>query len=881
MRISSRNTFSLRVSIAAVHYALLAMAIVPAVHAAEPVDPAVADLVQRKNTVELGVGKLSDRSYKAAEYSGIGDRGPFVIGNFDIRGGGAYGSDDASRFRITGTNLGTEERGLYGEYSREGRTKIYFGYDELMRYRSDSYETPLLGAGTNMLTLPGNWIMPLVPRVSGSAANARGLSPAVTGSSALVSGVLTAPTVPQAATAAAMRLADLPSFRNVDLHTKRTKYDVGMVYEIDRQWEVSASFRHEDKKGLKPMGTVTRASGGDISTIIPDLIDQQTEQINAGVRYRSGKVSVQGSYYGSLFSNSVSGMTWSNWALPASSQTISGPPPNQFHQFNLTGTYAFTPTTRMVASGSYARNTQDQTYLSTSYTPLVPVRSLNALVETKTMNLKVTSRPLKELNLGAAYKFDERENQTPVHTYGFYDAGEPTSGTSVFSGYYPGMTLNSSLNLNANRPYSKRTNQFDLDADYQFTPGQSLKAAYEGQNINRYCAGSWIDCADAKRTTENTFKLEWRASGWDTLSARVGVTHASRKVDYNEDAWLALVPAANLSPTGAPGGSTAYGTMLAKGYTGYGPVSGLNPLPTAGSAAAFFFANNNALSNTLYANANRISELPGMRRYNMADRLRDKVRGSVEWQANDQLTLQGGVDVNRDNYANSVYGLKKAEGVAVNLDASFAVNESATLTGFYVHEEQRSQSAGNTYTANSTATSVNGFTAISGGCYSTIALRNASNKVDTCLNWGANMIDKVDTFGLAATQKGLIGGKLDLAGSVAVSLGRTTNSVSGGNYVNNPLAVTGAPSGTVAAFYVPATALPVVTTNTTDLKLAAKYSLSKASAVRLGYRYQHMTSSDWSYAGLQAGGLSGVLPTNEKAPNYSVHTVVLSYLYTF
>jgi hypothetical protein len=574
-------------------------------------------------------------------------------------------------------------------------------------------------------------------------------------------------------------------------------------------------------------------------------------------------------------------MTWSNWGLPASSQTISSPPPNQFHQFNLTGTYAFTPTTRVVASGSYARNTQDQSFLSTNYTPIVPVTSANALVVTKTMNLKVTSRPLKELNLGAAYKFDERENQTRVHTYGFYDAGEPVSGTSVFSGYYPGQTLYSSLNLNANRPYSKRTNQFDLDADYQFTPGQSLKAAYEGQNINRYCAGSWIDCADAKRTTENTFKLEWRASGWDTLSARVGVTHGSRKVDYNEDAWLALVPAANLSPTGAPGGSTAYGTMLAQGYTGYGPASGLNPLPTAGSAAAFFFPNNNELSKALYGNANRISELPGMRRYNMADRLRDKVRGSVEWQANDQLTLQGGVDVNRDDYSNSVYGLKKAEGLAVNLDASLAVSESATLTGFYVHEEQRSHSAGNTYTTNSTATSVNGFTAISGGCYSTIALRNASNKVDPCLNWGANMRDKIDTFGLAASQKGLIGGKLDLAGSVAVSLGRTTNSVSGGNYANNPLAVAGAPVGTIAAYYVPATSLPMVTTNTTDLKLAAKYSLSKASAVRLGYRYQHMSSSDWAYEGLQAGGLTGVLPSNEKSPNYSVHTVVLSYLYTF
>jgi hypothetical protein len=42
-----------------------------------------------------------------------------------------------------------------------------------------------------------------------------------------------------------------------------------------------------------------------------------------------------------------------------------------------------------------------------------------------------------------------------------------------------------------------------------------------------------------------------------------------------------------------------------------------------------------------------------------------------------------------------------------------------------------------------------------------------------------------------------------------------------------------------------------------------------------------MSSSDWSYDGLQFGGLSGVLPTNELAPKYSVHTFVVSYIYTF
>jgi hypothetical protein len=366
------------------------------------------------------------------------------------------------------------------------------------------------------------------------------------------------------------------------------------------------------------------------------------------------------------------------------------------------------------------------------------------------------------------------------------------------------------------------------------------------------------------------------------------MAHSARTVDYNEDAWLALVPAAALSPTGAPGGSTVYGTMLQNGWTGYGPISGLNPLPVAGSAAAFFFANNNAASNALYGNQNRISELPGMRRFNMADRTRDKVRASLEWQASDQFSLQGGIDFNRDNYANSVYGLQKSEGQAFNLDANVALSESAKVTGFYTHEDLRSKSAGNSYTANNTATNVSGATVISGGCFATIALRNASNKIDPCLNWGADMRDKVDTLGAAFSKKGLIGGKLDLNGSLAYSRARSTNEVSGGSYVNNPLlvAVPAAPApnpnvGAIAAYYVAATALPVVTTNTIDLNLSGKYVLTKDSAVRVGYRYQHMTSSDWAYDGMQYGGLAGVLPSNELSPTYTVHTITLTYLYTF
>jgi MtrB/PioB family decaheme-associated outer membrane protein len=889
MKIPHCTHLVVRTSVVAVQAALLALSATSAVRAAEALDPEVAELVQPKSSIEAGVGALSNGSFKANEYTGLSHKGAYPIVNFDVRSAGAYGSDDASMLRLRGSRLGTDAQSLGVDYSLQGKVRLQLGYDELQRNRSDSYRTPLLGAGTPVLTLPGNWSLPLVPALSATAPNARGLSPDVTASDVLVSGVLRTPSGAQSAIAAAVQGADLPAFQSVDLTTKRTRYELGVSATVDRNWQLGASFRHEDKVGLKPMGTVSRATGGDISTIIPDLVDQSTEQVNLDAQYRSGRLTLQGSYLASLFMNHVPSMTWSSWALPGNAQTMSTAPSNEFHQVGLTASFAFTPTTRLVANGSYARNTQNDTFLTAGYTPLVPVSTLNGLVVTKALNLKLNSRPTKDLALTAAYKLDDRDNRTPVNTYGFYDAGEPANATaSVFQAYFPGVVLGSNTNLNANRPYSRKLNQLNLDADYQVVPGQAIKGGVDVQNIDRYCDGSWIACADAATTRENTLRFEWRGHAGDDVSARVAVAHASRKVDYNEDAWLALVPAAALSPTGAPAGSSLYSTMLALGLTGYGPISGLNPLPVAGTPAAFFFANNNAAANALYGNQNRISELPGMRRYNMADRDRNKLRLSLDWQATETFAVQAGLDANADDYTHSVYGLQKAKSYALNLDGTLTVGEHGSLNAFVSHEDQRSRSAGNTYTANSATANVSGATAISGGCFATIALRNASNKVDPCLNWTADMRDKVDTLGVAFVQKELLGGKLDLNAALSFSRARSSNDVAGGNYVNNPLLVTppAAPApnpnvGAIAAYYIAATPLPLVTTRTIELRLGGKYDLTKASALRVGYAYQHMTSSDWAYAGLQPGGLASVLPTYEQAPSYTVHSIALSYVYSF
>jgi hypothetical protein len=342
-------------------------------------------------------------------------------------------------------------------------------------------------------------------------------------------------------------------------------------------------------------------------------------------------------------------------------------------------------------------------------------------------------------------------------------------------------------------------------------------------------------------------------------------------VNYNENAFLALVPMANQKPTGAT--MSAYDYMLANNLTGFGPWAGF--AATAGDAN-IFFGSNNRLAQASYGSRNNINELLGLRRFNMSDRDRNKLRSSVDWQASDKLSLQAGVDYDYDNY-DAKFGLQDSRTWAVNLDGTYAVSEDFSTSVFFNHEDLRTSMDSDAYGTNSNAGSAVD-AALHGGCYDTILHKNRNAKVDECLKWSTNMHDRVDTLGFSFIRKNLLASKLDLGGDLVFSRARTMVDVSGGSYVTGVSPATAA-NGPV--YYIGASNFPTVKTDTVELKLNGKYSLSKTSAVNLGYSFQHMRATDYAYEGMQTGSITNVLPTSEKAPSYNVHTVGATYIYKF
>lgn len=908
------NRFSVRISVLAVHGALVSMVMLPAAAYAAEGDAVVADLTTPTNTIEVGATYTSpsnsdnrsnvvrnrngnDTSYKYGEYNGRQEKGFTGDLNFDVRGGGYGDSENATRYRVTGTDVGLETRNLSAEYGKQGSFRIDAGYDELRRNRSDTFMTPYGSGGATggayNFMLPSSWVKPIVPQ-NGGGQNFRGLDPVTGPADAVVLGVPTPASAGNLATLATNRAADLGAYQNVDLYTKRVRTDGGLSFNINALWDIKAGFKHEQKTGFKPLSVVS-SQNTEFGATLADPIDQTTDQYNLSLNFKGDKGFLSAEYYGSLFKNDIQSVTWNDVGKLANTTTYASAPSNQFHQLGVTGGYYFTPTTKLVMNGSYARNTQNEAYVAAGQNaqfPLgLPTSSLNALVVSKTFGLKLTAKPVKDLGLTANYKFDDRDNRTPVNTYFFQDANEATNYSTTPNAFIAGQGAN--LNMYANRPYSKKVNQLNLDADYVVVKGQAVKLGYDWQKIDRTCDGSWYNCADAPTTKENTLRAEWRGKLVADLTGKVGYAYSKRTVNYDENAFLALVPYANAIPTlGVGTGATmsAYQWMLANGLTGFGAVAGY------GAAAAgnnsIFGGSNNAVPQALYGSRNVISELIGMRRFNMADRNRDKWRTSLNWQATEKFSVQGGFDYDNDDYKNSVYGLKSSRGSTLNLDGTYAASETFSATVFYTYEDKRSKSAGDAFGSNNNGTgnnsqarvnSVNtGATAVSGGCYATVALKNQNAKTDPCLQWSTDMRDKVGTLGLTLTQKALMSGKLDLKGDLVFSRAQTDVGVTGGSYVQNPaLIAAGGQEALVAFYYVPASALPTVTTNVIELKLSGKYQIDKVSAMRVGYTYARLKAVDWAYDGMQFGTGTNYLPTNEQAPKYTAQAIGVSYLKSF
>ena len=246
------------------------------------------------------------------------------------------------------------------------------------------------------------------------------------------------------------------------------------------------------------------------------------------------------------------------------------------------------------------------------------------------------------------------------------------------------------------------------------------------------------------------------------------------------------------------------------------------------------------LPTTTYPTGTNAVDFPGFRPYFEASRNLQTAKANLNWQLNEDLGFNAGAKWLYAAYPNSLYGVKNSTGIALNLDTIYNYAENGILTAYVVQQNgQRNMTNASSYTA----------------------------------SWNNTLNENDVTAGLGIKHTGLMAGKLTLTGDVTYSLGQTQY-----NTTLNPSNTTACLAATSGTCGDPG----VIRNAMTSLKFGTSYEIDKHSKFGLRYIYQHLTSNDYYYNGLQMGTTpTTVMPTNQTSGSYNVNVIAASYTYSF
>jgi len=428
-------------------------------------------------SIDAGATNVSDDAARFGNYTGYDEKGAY--GNLD--GHGRYNSG-GYRLDYMMEDLGLDSRAFGLSVDSAGLFGVNFGYREIPFRRFDTTSTIFTQPSSDTLALPSGWV------------------PAGTtdGMTALGS-----------------------SLQKRLIGSDRQIIDFGGYYDPRNAFRFYADFRRQTKDGVD----ITSAGSYAQAAHLPRFIDYETDQVDAGVQYRSDDVSLTVAWYGSFFKNNNPGLTWETpfAATPEMSVLrIAQQPDNEYQQVSLSGKYLVdrwdTTISFLAATG---QGKQTEALLPYTINPnlggALPRPSLDGKVDTLNYALTLTSRPMDKLRVKFAYRYDERNNKTPVTDWSrvivdLIDSGEPQP----------------------NPAYSYDRGHTTTSVEYAFRDNLRVAAGYEYRKMNR----DYHEVAE-QTTNEGWGQLRWQPTAWLDLRARGGA--ATRGVDrYDTDVAVSL-----------------------------------------------------------------------------------------------------------------------------------------------------------------------------------------------------------------------------------------------------------------------------------------------------------------------------------------------------
>lgn len=256
------------------------------------------------------------------------------------------------------------------------------------------------------------------------------------------------------------------------------------------------------------------------------------------------------------------------------------------------------------------------------------------------------------------------------------------------------------------------------------------------------------------------------------------------------------------------------------------------PAPTVETSFKLSHADRDASTYRPVAHITDFNEIqnPLMRIHNLTDRTRDKVSGTVSWMMTPAVTLAVDVDFYRDDYDDTQWGLQKANGRMVSVDASFFIREGLTASAFFTNDRMESDQAGRTFWS--------------------------GNPAD---QWMVDDRYNTDTFGVGLNWTPLPN-RLDLSADFTYSEFRGDIDYADG---------TG-----------PRPSYPRLKTDITALNLRGDYHIDARQSVVVRWRYEHYDEEDWARDGV-VNSLATVLDLGREPFDDEAVMASVAYRYRF
>ena len=562
---------------------------------------------------------------------------------------------------------------------------------------------------------------------------------------------------------------------------------------------------------LRPNKGTGAANGSWAVLLTPEPIDSRTQQLEAKLNFAGNTLAMTGGYYGSFYVNNNGSMSpivpgalnrgalWNGCATAGcstvqqlASSSVALPPDNQAHQLYLSGNYAFSQDTRSNFKVAYTHATQNESFAAQGLTPsaFAPA-SLGGVVDTTLAQLGLTMRPMQNLSVNGSLRYEDRADKTPVFVYN-------TNGIA-------GNALNNTTNWGSG---SQTRTTAKLDGIYRFASGYSVTLGGDWERkatplppSNTALFASQVLFRSA--LTEYGVHTEIRKAMSETLNGALGLEYKQRR-GSDTDWWT---------------------------------TNGITTANPATSNMLIAFDPAGALGNRV---------LPVM----YMDRDRTKVRGNLDWEATEKLSLQAVAEHTQDNYLRAMSAaLLAAQVVPTIPGARTMISDSLSLDSAYMVTE---------------IWRVNGYVTRS---YNRWNVNKASLGDDTR--------NTADTLGIGINGK--ITSSLVIGMDILATRDTTTfnNMPSTGNIAVTP--------ATVAATgqSMPGNYLPAINYRTRKVNLHGKYAVNKVSDVQMTFIYQQFRTDDWQWGYNGVPFLYSDNTTVSQPMNQNLKFIGASYLLRF